>query len=103
MVSGVANELTIPILPCRQLDDLLVFYEALGFEFTYRQARPNQYAAVRLSDIELQFCEPEEFDPEQSYSSVIVVVPDAEELYGAFAEVTHAAMRRRRRGCSTWA
>ena len=33
----MANEVTIPILPCRQLDDSIPFYEALGFVRTYRQ------------------------------------------------------------------
>ncbi len=71
----VASERTIPILPCRLLDDVLPFYEALAFEVTYRQARPNPYAVVSLDDIELRFCEPPEFDPERSYGSVIIVVP----------------------------
>jgi hypothetical protein len=34
---------TIPILPSRDLDDVLPFYLALGFRQTYRQARPNPY------------------------------------------------------------
>jgi hypothetical protein len=59
----VASERTIPILPCRSLDDVLPFYEALEFEVTYRQARPNPYAVVRLEDIELHFCEPEGSSP----------------------------------------
>jgi hypothetical protein len=36
-----ATERTIPILPCRSIDATLAFYEALGFENTYRQERPN--------------------------------------------------------------
>jgi hypothetical protein len=31
----LVTELTIPILPCRMLDDVLFFYEALGFQVTY--------------------------------------------------------------------
>jgi len=82
----VAGERTIPILPCRSLDGLLAFYEALEFEVTYRQARPNPYAVVRLEGIELHFCEPDGFDPERSYGSVIIVVPDADALYRSFAD-----------------
>ena len=59
----VASERTIPILPCRLRDDVLPFYDALAFEVTYRQARPNPYAVVCLDDIQLHFCEPPEFDP----------------------------------------
>lgn len=82
----MANERTIPILPCQSLDHVIPFYEALKFEVTYRQARPNPYAVVRLEDIELHFCEPAGFDPEEWYGSVVIVVPDADGLYRAFAD-----------------
>ena len=75
----MAGELTIPILMC------VPFYEVLGFQVTCRQARPNPYAAVRREDIQLHFYEPEGFDPQRSYGSAIVVVPDAAALYRAFA------------------
>lgn len=81
----MASERTIPILPCRLLSEVLPFYEALEFDVTYRQARPNPYAVVRLNDIELHFCEPPDFSPERSYGSVIIVVPDADALYESFA------------------
>jgi catechol 2,3-dioxygenase-like lactoylglutathione lyase family enzyme len=87
----VAGELTIPILPCRLLDDVLQFYEVLGFQVSYRQARPNPYAVVRREDIQLHFVEPDGFDPEQSYGSAIVVVPDADALYRSFADGLRAA------------
>lgn len=35
------TERTIPILACRHLDDVLPFYESLGFVVTHRQSRPN--------------------------------------------------------------
>lgn len=87
----VAEEITIPILPCRLLDEVLPFYEALGFQVSYRQERPNPYAVVRREDIRLHFCEPEGFEPEQSCGSVIIVVPDADALYRSFAEGLRAA------------
>lgn len=62
----MASERTIPFLPCRLLNEVLPFYEALEFDVTYRQARPNPYAVVRLNDIELHFCEPPDFSPERS-------------------------------------
>jgi hypothetical protein len=87
----MAGELTIPILPCRLLEDVLPFYEALGFQVTYRQARPNPYAAVRRADIQLHFFALAGFDPAQSYGSAILVVPDAEALYRSFADALRAA------------
>jgi catechol 2,3-dioxygenase-like lactoylglutathione lyase family enzyme len=81
----LANEVTIPILPCRDLDESIAFYGALGFERTYRQSRPNPYAAVAREDIQIHLFGLEDFDPEQSYGSVIVAVPDPEGLYQAFA------------------
>lgn len=82
---AMANEITIPILPCRDLDESIAFYEALGFERTYRQSRPNPYGVVAREDIQIHLFGLEDFDPEQSYGSVIVAVPDPDGLYEAFA------------------
>jgi catechol 2,3-dioxygenase-like lactoylglutathione lyase family enzyme len=84
-VLWVASERTIPILPCRHLDDVLPFYSALGFEQTYRQVRPNPYLCLRRGGIDLHFSGVEAFDPAHSLGNVIVVVPDAGALYDAFA------------------
>ncbi len=48
----MANETTIPMLPCRSIDEMLTFYVALGFEVTYHQTRPNTYACsnTRISN-----------------------------------------------------
>ena len=90
----MAGERTYAILPCRTLDDVLPFYEALGFVVTFRQERPNPYLVVRREDLHLHFAAIDGFDPEQSYASVIVVVPDAEALYQAFAAGLRAAYGR---------
>ena len=77
---------TVPILPCRHLDDVLPFYEALGFRLTYRQDRPYPCLGVARDDgFDLQFAGMPEFDPENSYGSVIVLVPDTQTLYDEFA------------------
>jgi hypothetical protein len=88
------GESTIPILPCRHLDDIVPFYSALGFALTYRQARPNPYAALRRGGLELHFFGLEEFDPEQSMGSAILLVPDTGALYDAFATGLRAAYGR---------
>lgn len=87
----VTDEVTIPILPCRELDEAVTFYEALGFERTYRQTRPNPYAVVAREDIQIHLFGLEDLDPERSTGNVIVAVPDPDELYGSFAAGLRAA------------
>jgi hypothetical protein len=81
----VANELTIPLLPCPSIDEITSFYEMLGFEITYRQTRPNPYVALRREDLNLHFFGMDDYDPAQSYSTCLVVVADTGELFEAFA------------------
>lgn len=87
----MANEKMYPLLPCRDLDEALVFYQALGFRQTYRQLRPNPYAVVALEDIHIHLFGMPDFVPENSYGSVIIAVPDPDGLYRAFAEGLRAA------------
>jgi hypothetical protein len=82
---------TIPLLPCASIDDVIGFYRVLGFEQSHRQLRPNPYAVVRRDDIELHFFGMSGFDPEASYGSCIVLVPDVLELYESFAAGMRAA------------
>ncbi|MET7707753.1 hypothetical protein [Micromonospora sp. NPDC005413] len=42
----MANEMTVPLLPCASIDDIVAFYEVLGFQTTYRQRKPNPYEAL---------------------------------------------------------
>src|SRR5688572_4665254 len=81
----MANERTYAILPCRDIDECISFYETLGFRKTYRQIRPNPCAVVALEDIQIHFGGIEGFRPEDSYGSVIITVPDPDSLYHAFA------------------
>lgn len=84
-------ERTIPILSCRHLDDIVPFYEALGFTVTYRQTRPNPYLSLQRGGIELHFAGIPGFDPETSLGNVIVLVPDIGVLYDEFAAGLRAA------------
>lgn len=81
----MANELTIPLLPCPSTDEIASFYEMLGFEVTYRQTRPNPYVALRREDINLHFFGMDNYDPTQSYSTCLVIVDDTGPLFEAFA------------------
>jgi len=81
----VPGERTYPILPCRELGEAISFYEILGFRRTYRQLRPNPYAVVVLEDIQIHLFGMEGFNPSDSYGSVIIAVPDPDDLYHTFA------------------
>jgi hypothetical protein len=81
----MANERTYAILPCRELDESISFYEVLGFKRTYRQIRPNPHAVVALEDIQIHLAGIEGFNPADSYGSVIIAVPDPDSLYHDFA------------------
>ena len=78
------TERTIPILPCRSIDDMLAFYRAMGFAVTYQQERPNTYAVVVRGGIELQFFVLKALDPAANYSTCYVLVTEVDALYEAF-------------------
>lgn len=82
----MTDAIMIPILPCRSLNDMFEFYTALGFEITYRQEKPNVYGAVQRGGIHLHFFSLRDYDPAQSYSTCIVLVPDALALRQAFVD-----------------
>ena len=50
----MTNEVTIPLLPCASIDDIVTFYEVLGFRTTYRQRKPNPYVAMQRDDREVR-------------------------------------------------
>ena len=86
----MTTETTIPILPCRKIDEVLDFYVALGFEITYRQERPNSYACIKRGGIDVHFFSMKEYEPENSYSTCLAVVPDVEALYQTFRAAIRA-------------
>ncbi|MBO4206076.1 VOC family protein [Micromonospora echinofusca] len=87
----MANEVTVPLLPCLSIDDMVDFYEVLGFRTTYRQRRPNPYVALQRADLHLHFFEIAGFVPEHSYGSCLVLTEDIEGLHRAFADGMRAA------------
>lgn len=87
----MANERTYPCLPCGDLDQAIAFYEVLGFTRVYRQIAPNPYAVVAREDLNIHLFGISNFNPAESYGSVIVVVPDVDALYDAFAAGLRAA------------
>jgi hypothetical protein len=55
MTTSHAAARTVPLLPCVAPEATVDFYEALGFEVTYRQTKPYLYLAFRLDTVELNF------------------------------------------------
>lgn len=80
------NDVTIPILPCPSINDTLDFYRALGFEVTFQQAKPNNYAVVCRGTIELHFFSMRNYLPANSYSTCYVRVADVDGLYQALTD-----------------
>jgi hypothetical protein len=76
---------TVPLLPCRELDDVVPFYEALGFRVTYRQAKPNPIVSFRREDVDLMFFGVAGFEPKDSMGSCLLIVPDTRALFEEFA------------------
>jgi hypothetical protein len=87
----MANEVTVPLLPCASIDDIEAFYGVLGFRTTYKQRKPYACVGVQREDLNLQFFEIAGFDPEQSYGSCLVLTADIEGLHRAFAAGMRAA------------
>jgi catechol 2,3-dioxygenase-like lactoylglutathione lyase family enzyme len=90
----MANERTYPCLPCPDIDQAITFYEALGFQRTYRQLKPNPYAVVAREEIQIHLFGMENFNPADSYGTVIIVVPDPDALYQAFATGLRAVYKK---------
>lgn len=78
-------ERAIPILACRDLDDVIRFYEALGFMTTFRQARPNPYLCLTRGDIDLHFASVPNFEPKESLGSIILLTAETGRRYDEFA------------------
>lgn len=81
----MANEMVVPILPCRDIDEVSAFYQMLGFTLTHHQTKPNPYIALKRDDIELHFAGIDGFDPAESYGNCVVMVPDTRAIFDDFA------------------
>lgn len=87
-------ERSIPILPGQSTDEQLAFYEAIGFEVTYRQKAPNVFAAVRRGPVELQFFTMKGYEPANSYSTCYVLTADVDRRYAEFRDGLKRALGR---------
>ncbi|GAA2778282.1 hypothetical protein GCM10019017_24170 [Streptomyces showdoensis] len=84
-----ANETTVPVLPCVSVEETLEFYQALGFEATYKQTRPYVYLVLEWSGFALHFgMPPKNVDPSQEDAGACLVLVD--EVAPYHAEFTRA-------------
>jgi catechol 2,3-dioxygenase-like lactoylglutathione lyase family enzyme len=81
----MSGERSYPVLPCPDLEEALDFYQALGFEVTFKQLRPYACAVVRLADLHIHLAAIDGFDPTASYASAIITAPDLEGMRERFA------------------
>ncbi len=70
----------IPIFYCKSLDQTLDFYQALGFEVTYRQPTPYLYAAVTQGEVNIHFSR------RPKPAMCLIFVPNVEVCHRAFAD-----------------
>jgi catechol 2,3-dioxygenase-like lactoylglutathione lyase family enzyme len=81
----MTGALTIPLLPCSSIDETSEFYRMLGFTMTHHQTRPNPYIVMARHDWQLHFFGVDTLDPETTYGTCLVFVPDTGELWDEFA------------------
>ncbi|MEE1752967.1 VOC family protein [Streptomyces sp. SP18CS02] len=91
-----ANETVVPVLPCADLEETLAFYQALGFEVTYRQTRPYLYLALEWSGFAVHFGRPpQDHDPaREDGGACLVMVEEVAAYHAAFTEAMRAAYRK---------
>lgn len=81
------NVITVPALPGASMEDMLVFWQAIGFQVTYRQKAPHAYAVVRYEDdYELHFFGLKGLKPEENFSTCLILVPEVEALHALFLQ-----------------
>lgn len=84
MTTSTPNDLAIPILPSRSLDDTLRFYRQLGFDGKIL-GEGDSYAILRREAVEIHFFAYKELVPAESYSGCYIRVADVDGIYKAFA------------------
>ncbi len=78
-----SQDLAIPILPSRSLNDTLAFYHRLGFQGKIHSH--GDYAILTRGTVELHFFTHRELDPAASSAGCYIRVSDVRSLYEAFA------------------
>jgi catechol 2,3-dioxygenase-like lactoylglutathione lyase family enzyme len=77
-------EFAVPIMPSKDLDETLAFYERLGFENAGASPSEWNYLIIRRGTAQLHFYSDPEVDPLTTASSCYVFTDDADALYQAW-------------------
>lgn len=85
---------TVPVLACRDVDECVDFYEALGFRTTYRQSKPYVYVAVEGRGFDLHFSRvPAGADPvNEDVACCLVLVADVAAMHADLSAAMRAAV-----------
>lgn len=78
------QDVAIPILPSRSVNNTLTFYRRLGFDGKI-WGSPYFYAILTRGTVELHFFTHKELRPAESNASCYIRVSDVDSLYQAFA------------------
>jgi catechol 2,3-dioxygenase-like lactoylglutathione lyase family enzyme len=77
-------EFAVPIMPSKDLDATLAFYERLGFENAGSAPSDFNYLIIRRGGVQLHFYGDPDVDPLTTSSSCYVFVDDADAVYDAW-------------------
>jgi catechol 2,3-dioxygenase-like lactoylglutathione lyase family enzyme len=81
------DEFAVPILPSRDLDETLSFYERLGFELRGAPIERFRYLIIGRGTVEIHFWDAPDVDPLTTDFSCYVHVRDADALYDAWSSI----------------
>ena len=82
--SSLVPEFAVPIMPSRDLDATLAFYERLGFENAGTAPTEWNYLIIRRGTVQLHFYGDPKVDPLTTSSSCYLFTDDADVLYEAW-------------------
>ena len=80
-------EFAVPIMPSKDLDATLAFYERLGFENAGSAPSDFNYLIIRRGSVQLHFYGDPDVDPLTTSSSCYVFVDDADVLHDAWKAI----------------
>jgi catechol 2,3-dioxygenase-like lactoylglutathione lyase family enzyme len=81
------DEYAVPILPSRDLDETLSFYERLGFDLRGAPIERFRYLIIGRGSVELHFWDAPEVDPLTTDFSCYLRVRDADALYSEWERI----------------
>ncbi|SEW35391.1 VOC family protein [Chitinophaga arvensicola] len=80
----------IPVLPCSDFDETLLFWKALDFKNTYRQEKPYPYAVMVKNDWQLHFRQEKRLDIHNNYCINLLIVSDVAAVHQQFTQAMKA-------------